>query len=275
MYINDVLCWADMGVDGVRIESAHCMPVVLRPDNAELERLDSDGQFHYELQEIFDGTIVLPSSNEAFSYGYYGSKACEKGWPNPFFVKVTSAIWQKHPNFIFTAEVYWNRQRNSIASGLIPFSTGISQALASVFGTGLRKDGAIGKLPYRRDVKAFYDWYEMERSTYPQNSLVIYASSSHYTPYPVSLYGLGAWSAVDLLYFLPEVPSTYVGEHGGWSMEYDMASRSFRRSAIDHQYSTLAEIRGHYVHRVRLRNSISVLNDGGLILLYAKVNENT
>ena len=114
----------------------------------------------------------------------------------------------------------------------------------------------------------------MERTGYPQNSIIIYASSNHYSPYPVSLFGRGAWSAVDLLFFLPEIPQTYVGEHGGWSMEYDLSSKSFRRLAIDHQYSALSEIRGHYVHRASMRKNIKVLNDGGLILLYAKVNSN-
>ena len=273
IYIADILAWAQLGVDGVRIESAHCCPLILRPDTKELERMDCDGQYHYDWQEIMDGDVVLPSTDEAYSYGFFGTRAYEEGYPNPFFVKITSAIWQHHPQFIFTAEVYWNRQRSSIASGLIPFSTGISQALSSVFGTGRGRDGAFGRLPYRRDVKAFYDWYEMERTSYPQNSLVMYASSNHYCPYPVTLYGRGAWSAVDLLYFLPEVPATFVGEHGGWSFEYDMSTNSFRRSGIDHSFSSLAEIRGHYVHRVRLRKRISVLNDGGLILLYAKVND--
>ena len=176
--------------------------------------------------------------------------------------------------FSFTAETYWNRHRNAIISGLVPYSTGLSQALTSVFGTGIQKTGTIGKLGRRRDVKAFYDWYEMERTGYPQNSIIIYASSNHYSPYPVSLFGRGAWSAVDLLFFLPEIPQTYVGEHGGWSMEYDLSSKSFRRLAIDHQYSALSEIRGHYVHRASMRKNIKVLNDGGLILLYAKVNSN-
>lgn len=275
LYIQDILQWAKLGVHGIRIESAHSCPLILKPDINELERMDSDGQFHYDLQEILDGDYVLPFTNEAYTFGYYGTNAFERDYPNPFFIKLTSTIWQNYPEFIFTGEVYWERHQNAIISGLIPFSTGISQALSSVFGTGLRKDGTIGRLPARRDVKAIYDWYELERTRYPQNSIVIYASSNHYSPYPVSLYGRGAWSAVDLLYFLPEIPATFVGEHGGWALEYDLYNRTFRHTSFDHSYSSLGEIRGHYVHRATMRSKISVLNDGGLILLYAKINPKT
>ena len=275
LFIEDIIEWAKLGVNGIRIESSHCCPVVLKPDTKELERMDSDGKFHYELQEIIDGDIVLPFTNEAYTYGYYGTSAYTNGYPNPFFIKTTKSIWNEFPEFIFTAETYWDRQLNSVSSGLIPYSTGLPQALTSVFGTGLRKDGTVGRLAKKSDVKVFYDWYEMERTRYPQNAIVIYPSCNHYSPYPVSLYGRGAWSAVDLAFFLPEIPATFVGEHGGWSMEYDALSNSFRKLALDNQTSTLSEIRGHYVHRAKLRTDISVLHDGGMILLYAKVNQKT
>lgn len=164
---------------------------------------------------------------------------------------------------------------NTIISGLIPFSTGLPRALSSVFGVGVNKDGVLARLDHKRSVLAFYDWYERERTTYPENSIVVYPSCTHYSPYPASIYGHGSWATVDLLYFLPEVPSTYIGEHYGWSMKYDSSSNSFVRQSIGHylNFPQFAEIAGHYLHRSTMRSSNTLLSRGGMILLYVKISD--
>ena len=275
LFIEDILNWAKKGVSGIRIDSAHCFPLISKANHTEMERMDNDGKFHYTLQEIFDSEFVISSSDDAHSFGYFGTQAYKDGYPNPLFIKATSSIWNEHPDFIFCGEVYWGREKNAITSGLIPYSTGIQRALSSVFGVGVNKDGVLARLDQRCNVKAFYDWYERERTTYPENSIIVYPSSNHYSPYPASIYGYGTWSTVDLLYFLPEVPSTYVGEHNGWSMKYDHLSNSFIRQTIGHylNFSQFSEISGHYHHRSKMRKTNSLLSSGGMILLYAKISD--
>jgi len=270
LFVHEIGAWAEAGAKGIRIDSAHCSPLILRPNLDELLRLDSDTQLHYSESEIFHGDIVLPFSNEAVQYGVFGTQAFRnEAYPNPFFVKTTSTLWRTNPSFLVLAEVYWDREINAIVSGLIPYSSGLPRSLASVFGTGLTKDGTRMQLSQRQSVKAFYDWYELERMRFPQNSILLYGSS-HYTPYPTAMYGAGAWAAVDLMFLLPEVPITFVGEQAGWTMSVDISSCEFRGPA---RQPPQQQIRGHYVHRAKLRRQYSVLRDGGMILLYAKYDQ--
>merc|ERR1719230_491192 len=113
---------------------------------------------------------------------------------------------------MFFAEVYWGREKMAVRSGLIPYASGLSLALLSVFGKGLDKDGAVANLGNRVSVKALYDWYKYERASLPENAMLVQASSTHHSISPVCLFEEGAWAAVDLLYFGPEIPATYVGE---------------------------------------------------------------
>ena len=41
------------------------------------------------------------------------------------------------------------------------------------------------------------------------------SSSAHQWPYPAYLYGKGTWAAVDILYFMQDVPITFMGEIDG------------------------------------------------------------
>jgi hypothetical protein len=40
--------------------------------------------------------------------------------------------------------------------------------------------------------------------------------------------GPSAWAAVDLLFFLPEIPMTYIGEHYGWRVTIDINTGNFK-----------------------------------------------
>ena len=44
---------------------------------------------------------------------------------------------------------------------------------------------------------------------------MLQSSSAHCWPYPAYLYGKGSWAAVDILYFLPDIPVTFMGEVDG------------------------------------------------------------
>jgi len=41
------------------------------------------------------------------------------------------------------------------------------------------------------------------------------SSTAHQWPYPAYLYGKASWAAVDILYFLPDIPITFMGEVDG------------------------------------------------------------
>jgi len=268
LLISEITAWAKRGVAGVRLDGAHSWPTILKPDNEELLKEDTDGQYHYSFQEIMDGDIVLPSSDEAVSFGYYGTTASST-YPNPLFIKLTREIWTKYPNFVFFAEVFWSRERMALRSGLIPYATSLARCLQSIFNIGIHKEGTISYLNEKRNVSVFYDWYQVERSQYPQNSIIVYPSSSHHLPYPTAIYGHAAWVAVDLLYFLPEIPMTFVGEQLGWVRDYDIGNNRLVAPSISVPVrGDLSSIKGHYEHRAMMRRNYSVLREGGMIPLF-------
>jgi len=41
------------------------------------------------------------------------------------------------------------------------------------------------------------------------------SSTSHALPYPAYLYGQGTWAAIDTLFFMPDLPITFMGELDG------------------------------------------------------------
>ena len=67
-FIDEIKIWAHRGVSGIRLDSAQSWPLILKPDDSELLREDSDGEYHYTLDEIMSGDIVLPSSDEGFFF---------------------------------------------------------------------------------------------------------------------------------------------------------------------------------------------------------------
>jgi len=62
---------------------------------------------------------------------------------------------------------------------------------------------------------ALKKWHEGSRLFMPEGSIVVQSSSAHQWPYPAYLYGKGTWAAVDILYFMPDIPITFMGEIDG------------------------------------------------------------
>eukprot|EP01114_Cavostelium_apophysatum_P006786 TRINITY_DN1825_c0_g1_i1.p1 TRINITY_DN1825_c0_g1~~TRINITY_DN1825_c0_g1_i1.p1 ORF type:complete len:1954 (+),score=547.30 TRINITY_DN1825_c0_g1_i1:198-6059(+) len=270
LMVSEIREWAKRGVSGVRLDAAHSWPLILQPDLDELLRLDSDGQNHYTLEEILDGHVVQLARQEGINYGYHGTNASQS-YPNPLFVKMTRELWEEFPNFVFFAEIYWGREVNAAMSGLIPFAASLPTSVASIFNVELHKDGRILFSPEKRNVSSLYNWYEIERARFPQNSIILYPSSSHHIPYPTSVLAHGAWAAIDLLFFLPEIPSTYIGEQLGWMMNADVTKNKFVAPEFTRVFNTqrdLVQIKGHYEHRASLRKNYAVLREGGMIPLF-------
>lgn len=58
-------------------------------------------------------------------------------------------------------------------------------------------------------------WYENGRLFLPEGSIIMQSSSAHSWPYPAYMYGKASWAAVDILYFMPDIPITFMGEIDG------------------------------------------------------------
>ena len=256
---QDAVSWCSRGAAGVRLAASHCAPLILRSDVAELSRTDPDGQPHYRVSEIFEGAVCLPPTNEAVTFGYFGTDAL---YPNPLLVKIATTAWALHPDCHLFAESYWRRAANALQAGFVPQSAELSDGLNAVFGVTVTPDWRRVALPERASVKVLYEWFRDERATYPPNSLVVNASSHHFLPYPLLLHGPGAWATVDLLYFGPDVPSTFGGECLGDSKWWGSAQLAALPVVPGHH-----DIAAHYAHRARLRSTYRVLRDGGFLPL--------
>lgn len=100
-------------------------------------------------------------------------------------------------------------------AGIIPRMFKLPQTICQIFGKRLYKDGRV--LQCEKDnVKVILDWYEKsKRQLMPEGSILLQSSTAHQYPYPAYLYGKGSWAAVDILYFMPDVPITFMGEIDG------------------------------------------------------------
>lgn len=87
-------------------------------------------------------------------------------------------------------------------------------ALSSLFGKKLHKDGRIEKCD-KDNIVAIKKWYEETRRFLPEGTILLQSSTSHSLPYPAYLYGKATWAAIDILFFMPDQPITFMGEIDG------------------------------------------------------------
>eukprot|EP00171_Calliarthron_tuberculosum_P013743 IDg13743t1 len=132
------------GVRGIRLDNAQSFPPIMTPNMEELLRVDTDGESHYSLSEVFFGSVVKASSE----HGYWGSDSCvERNYPNPFIVKLCKDMWKQFPDFLIIAEAHFHREAPLLASGAITHSIRIAQIMASISGNSFRRDGTVARLP--------------------------------------------------------------------------------------------------------------------------------
>lgn len=198
-------------IDGVHLDNAQVWPQILELDDEEMYRKDPDNVPAYTPKQILDGEVVRQSDSQ----GYWNSINLEK-YANPIFVKLCRELWAHFPEFIIIAECLGgsqleNRQGILARSGAIPRLFKLPAALASLFGKKLQRDGSVTSC-HPQTVNALKSWYENNRKFTPEGAYLIQSSTSHIWPYPALLYGRGAWSAVDLLFLMPDIPMTFMGE---------------------------------------------------------------
>ena len=210
-------------VNGIHLDNAQVWPQILDIDDEELYRKDPDNVNAYTPKQILDGVVVRQIENE----GYWSSTNLEK-YANPIFIKLCRELWANIPDFLIIGEclggnMLENRQGILARSGVIPRLFKLPVALASIFGKRLMKDGKISPC-HPQAVTALKLWYESNRKFVPEGAYLIQSSSSHSWPYPALLYGRGAWSAVDVLFLMPDIPMTFMGEVQGHAYRRNIAS---------------------------------------------------
>lgn len=213
--VEDIISLArKYNVDGVHLDNCQTWPQILEIDHDEMMRLDSDGQNAYSSLEILDGEIVIKSED----CGYWSSDLIDQ-YPNPFLIKLTKSVWKYYPNFLFIGECWdskkiQNRHIMLAKSGIIPRMYTLPRALASVFGRRIHRNGNIESCK-PESVSVIRNLLEENTQFLPEGAVTIQGSSGQVWPYPALLYGRGNWSAIDLLFALPDIPMTFMDEIEG------------------------------------------------------------
>ena len=215
LLVQDVLNFTKKyKVDGMHLDNCQSWPQILQIDHDEMFRIDSDGQPAYSPLEILNGEIVVRDEDS----GFWGSDLIDQ-YPNPILIKLTKSVWRELPNFIFVGECwssqkFHNRHIVLAKSGVVPRMYTLPRALSAVFGRRIHRNGYI-ELCKPSPVSIFKEWLTENYQLLPEGSLVIQSSCGQVWPYPALLYGRGNWSAVDLLFSLPDVPMTFMDEING------------------------------------------------------------
>ena len=215
MLINELKILIDKyKIDGVHIDNCQAWPQIMEMDTAELYRIDIDGKPAYTPLEILNGEIVMPNVEN----GYWDTDNYET-YANPLLIKLTKNIWNLYPNFIFIGECWLNekfsqRHVSLTRSGIIPRLYTLPIILCEVLGKKIQRDGRIDSVS-PSDISLIKDWYNENYKDLPEGALLVQSSSGQVWPYPALLYGRGNWSAVDLLFSLPDLPMTFMDEIDG------------------------------------------------------------
>ena len=201
-------------IDGVHLDNCQAWPQIMELDTAELYRIDIDGKPAYTPLDILNGEIVMPNSE----CGYWDTDNFES-YANPLLVKLTKSVWNLFPNFIFIGECWLNekfsqRHVSLTKSGIVPRLYTLPMILCEVLGKKIQRDGRIDSVA-QQDISLIKEWYKENYKDLPQGALLIQSSSGQVWPYPSLLYGRGNWSAVDLLFCLPDIPMTFMDEIDG------------------------------------------------------------
>ena len=210
-------------IDGVHLDNCQAWPQIMELDTAELYRIDVDGQPAYNSLDILNGEIVMPNLES----GYWDSDLSET-YANPLLIKLTKSIWNFYPNFIFIGECWLNekfsqRHINLTRSGIIPRLYTLPIALCEVLGKKIKRDGNIEQVS-PSDINIIKEWHNENLKGLPQGAVLIQSSCGQVWPYPALLYGRGNWSAVDLLFSLPEIPMTFMDEIDGEAFRVQITS---------------------------------------------------
>lgn len=163
--------------------------------------------------------IGLRSKSIVLFHLYKLPNSYQESFANPFYVKLCKTLWRHFPNFIIIGDILGGngleeREGNVIRSGPIPRLYKFPTAIASIYGQHLHRDGSVSNRD-KQTVNALRSWYETVRKNLPSGSIVIQSTTSHALPYPALIFKRALWSVIDLYFFLPDIPMTFLGEEDG------------------------------------------------------------
>lgn len=215
MLIDEVLEFSEkFGVDGIHLDNGQAWPQILEADIEELSRNDVDGQPAYTAEDFMNGEVVIRNEN----YGYWNSNNMET-YPNPFFIKMAKKLWRKNPDFMIIGEcwggfMFEHRQIILARSGIIPRLYKLPIAISSLFGKKLHRDGRLEN-QQKDSTIAIKKWHDETKKFLPDGTILLQSSTASSLPYPAYLYGKGTWAAIDVLFFMPDIPITFNSELDG------------------------------------------------------------
>lgn len=90
----------------------------------------------------------------------------------------------------------------------------MTKAVAQIVGINLNENGSVSKIE-PKNVTLLKKWYEEIHKFLPERAILIQSTSSHAWPYPSFIFKKATWAFIDLLFFLPEIPMTFIGEQDG------------------------------------------------------------
>ena len=219
-------------IDGIHLDNCQAWPQIMEINVAEMYRIDIDGKPSYSPLDILNGEIVMPNVES----GYWDTDFSET-YANPLLIKLTKNIWNEFPEFFFIGECWLNerfskRHINLIESGIIPRMYTLPIIICEILGKHIKRNGEIESV-HPGDVNLIKNWYQKNYEGLPNGSLLIQSSSGQVWPYPALLYGRGNWSAVDLLFSLPDIPMTFMDEIDGEAYRVKITNVYESREASD------------------------------------------
>lgn len=86
----------------------------------------------------------------------------------------------------------------------------MTKAVSQLMGLNLQENGSIDQIP-PKNMLSLKIWYEEQLKSLPKNAIMAQSTSSHAWPYPAFLFKKATWAFIDLIFFLPEIPMTFIG----------------------------------------------------------------
>lgn len=184
------------GISGFFLGNVEDWDYVYPRDMRELLRIDPDGQQHYYSNNIIEGSVILESTRTSkCGITSHSTKY------SPFLIKLMRKLWS------FTADAFvWMKAEDSlqsfvVKSGIIPQNNAVSKVLKDSIDKCFRTDD----LSQITVSKTFDQFFKKRNQELPPNSLVITSLGSVTDgPFQISQEGLSL--AIDILFFLPDVP---------------------------------------------------------------------
>jgi len=185
----------ETGVSGFYFGNVDEWNLVLPRNMGELRKEDPDGELHYSIYNILQGTVVDPSSHTDCSLIGRAAKN------SPFLLKMVQSIWEKKPDSFLWIDCNANQENYVIESGLIPQSHVFAKLLTtSIERTIYQKDFSM--ITAAKEIK---NYVEERKKRLPRGSIFVSTFGS-LTTGPQSIPSDKLSLVVDFLYFLPDVP---------------------------------------------------------------------